>query len=418
MKILNHFQVQLPWFCLGGFVGALLVLSVRYTEFGNNRLPEVQPEECVSPTLAIENDIPVKKPDQDPLAEILKSAAIDGNMVILTQGNEAWMAPNSLFDLFLEGFRVGEEIEHLLNHLVVVTVDQKGFEKCKTVHKYCYLMKTEENFSDEKFYMSKGYLDLMWIRNKFQRRILELGYNFLFTDMDILWFRNPLRCIAITSDMAFASDVFFGDEDKIEPSAPNGGFMYVKSSNKTIEFFKNWQDQRVNYPDQHDQDVLNKVKVEFSKRFQVKMQFMNTVYTAGFCEMSKDISKVCTVHANCCVGLQAKLLDLRSILGDWKAYKSIPPWTKEKETFKFRDHVYIDCAPTAPIQQCALRVAATHKPHTHSHITFMVVHLQLSHGYTEHPWPHNSQHDQNRTSTVTWAAHPSQAHRTSGAHPR
>ncbi|KAJ4778934.1 Nucleotide-diphospho-sugar transferase family protein [Rhynchospora pubera] len=240
MKITKYFQVQLPWFCIGGFVGALLVFSVRYTEFGNNRLPEVQPEECVSPTLAIENDIPMKqakKPDQDPLAEILKSAAIDGNM-----------------------------------------------------------------------------------------------------DMDILWFRNPLRRIAITSDMAFASDVFFGDEDKIEPSAPNGGFMYVKSSNKTIEFFKNWQDQRVNYPDQHDQEVLNKVKVEFSKRFQVKMQFMNTVYTAGFCEMSKDISKVCTVHANCCVGLQAKLLDLRSILEDWKAYKSIPPWTKEKETFKFRDH--------------------------------------------------------------------------------
>ncbi|KAJ4785816.1 Nucleotide-diphospho-sugar transferase family protein [Rhynchospora pubera] len=199
-------------------------------------------------------------------------------------------------------------------------------------------MKTEENFSDEKFFRSKGYLDLMWIRNKFQRRILELGYNFLFTDMDVLWFRNPLRHIAITSDFAFASDFFFGDEDQIEPSAPNGGFMYVKSSNKTIEFFKNWQDQRVNYPDKHDQDVLNNIKVEFSKKFQVKMQFVNTLYTAGFCEMSKDISKVCTVHANCCVGLQAKLLDLRSILDDWKAYKSIPPWAKEKETFRFRDH--------------------------------------------------------------------------------
>ncbi|KAJ4733580.1 Nucleotide-diphospho-sugar transferase family protein [Rhynchospora pubera] len=156
--------------------------------------------------------------------------------------------------------------------------------------------------------------------------------------MDVLWFRNPLRHIAITSDFAFASDFFFGDEDQIEPSAPNGGFMYVKSSNKTIEFFKNWQDQRVNYPDKHDQDVLNNIKVEFSKKFQVKMQFVNTLYTAGFCEMSKDISKVCTVHANCCVGLQAKLLDLRSILDDWKAYKSIPPWAKEKGTFRFRDH--------------------------------------------------------------------------------
>ncbi|KAJ3688586.1 hypothetical protein LUZ61_017750 [Rhynchospora tenuis] len=294
----NYFQVQLPWFCIGGFVGALLILSVHYAKLGNDSLLEMQQEKCGSHTLAVENVIEVKQPDQDPLAEVLKSAVMDGNMVILTQGNEAWMARNSLFDLFLEGFHVGEEIEHLLNHLVIVT------------------------------------------------------------DMDILWFRNPLRHIAITSDLAFASDVFLGDEDSVEQSAPNGGFMFVKSSNKTIEFFKNWQDQRVNYPNQHDQDVLNKIKVEFSKRYQVRMQFVNTLYTSGFCQMSKDISKVCTVHANCCVGLQAKLLDLRSILEDWKAYKSIPPGAKEIESFRFRDHggdlighitsmitLHLSCAP-------------------------------------------------------------------------
>lgn len=124
----------------------------------------------------------VKKPDQDPLAEVLRSAAMEDNTVILTQANEAWMSPNSLFDLFLEGFHVGEGIEHLLNHLVVVTVDQKGFKKCNSLHRYCYFLNSEKkNLASEKAYMSKGYLDMMWARNKFQRRILELGFNFLFT---------------------------------------------------------------------------------------------------------------------------------------------------------------------------------------------------------------------------------------------
>lgn len=157
--------------------------------------------------------------------------------------------------------------------------------------------------------------------------------------MDILWLRNPLRHIAITSHFAFASDFFYGNEDSVELSTPNGGFMYVKSSNKTIEFFKAWHAQRVNFPDQHDQYTLNQIKVEFVKRFQVRMQFLNSMYCAGFCEMSKDISKVCTVHANCCVGITAKLQDLRAILEDWKKYKSIPSWVKDvKEKSQFRDH--------------------------------------------------------------------------------
>ncbi|KAJ4785815.1 Nucleotide-diphospho-sugar transferase family protein [Rhynchospora pubera] len=351
-------------FCVGGFVAALLILSIHYTKLGDDKSPEVVTVTSGSHNMAVESftlgvnsplappmskeNLPnnsastseqVQKADQDPLAEVLKSAAMEGNTVILTQANEAWMAPNSLFDLFLEGFHVGEGIEHLLNHLVVVTEDKKGFEKCKTVHKYCYFLKTKKrNIGKEKVYMSKEYLVTMWARNKFQRRILKLGYNFLYTDMDILWLRNPLRHIAITSDLAFASDFFYGDEDSIETSTPNGGFMYVKSSNKTVQFFKSWYEQRVNYPDQHDQYVLNQIKVEFTKRFQVRMQFVNSLYTAGFCEMSKDISKVCTVHANCCVTIGAKLQDLRSILEDWKTYKSIPPWVKEKENFRFRDH--------------------------------------------------------------------------------
>jgi Nucleotide-diphospho-sugar transferase len=96
--------------------------------------------------------------------------------------NDAWAKPNSLLDIFLEGFRIGEGIEHLLNHLIVVTLDPNAFNHCKAAHQHCYLLTVDGmNFTAEKVFMSSDYIDLVWSKVKLQKRILELGYNFLFT---------------------------------------------------------------------------------------------------------------------------------------------------------------------------------------------------------------------------------------------
>ncbi|KAJ3681252.1 hypothetical protein LUZ60_015741 [Juncus effusus] len=338
---MKEIQIPLRMFLFGAFVAVLLILSINYTYPGRGAWPPVDillMKSSQRKDTSLGEVIVAKKHLEDDLADILEKAAMEDRTVIMTQVNDAWSAPNSLLDLFLEGFHVGEGIEHLLNHLVIVAVDPGSFERCKTLHMYCYFMKSNTgDYTTEKVYMSKEYLDMLWARNAFQLRVLELGYNFLFSDVDILWLRNPLRHIAITSHFAFASDFFYGDEDSLEISTPNGGFMYVKSCNKTIEFFKSWHTERSKWPDQHEQYVLNQIKLDYVKRFKVRMQFIKTLYTGGFCEMSKDIKKVCTVHATCCVGIPAKLNDLRIILEDWKKYKSIPPWAEEKKVFRFRN---------------------------------------------------------------------------------
>ncbi|KAJ3681250.1 hypothetical protein LUZ60_015739 [Juncus effusus] len=216
---------------------------------------------------------------------------MDDNTVIITSLSEAWARPGSLLDLFLESFKAGEQIEHLLSHLVIVVMDPKAFKRCKEVHSYCYFLETKGiNYTNEKVYMTKDYLEMMWGRNLFQQKILELGYNFLFTDVDIMWFRNPLRHIAITSHIAIASDFFFGDEDSLT-NAPNGGFLYVRSCNKTIEFYKNWHSARNDFPGKHEQFVFNEIKRNFTDRFGVKIQFLNTAHCGGFCQLSKDFNK-------------------------------------------------------------------------------------------------------------------------------
>lgn len=113
---------------------------------------------------------------------LLQRVATEDKTVIITSANEAWAKPGSLLDIFLEGFHIGEGIEHLLNHLIVVTLDPNALKHCEAVHPNCYLLTVDGmNFTSEKVFMSNDYIDLVWSKVKLQKRILELGYNFLFT---------------------------------------------------------------------------------------------------------------------------------------------------------------------------------------------------------------------------------------------
>ncbi|XP_073003714.1 uncharacterized protein At4g15970-like [Typha latifolia] len=261
------------------------------------------------------------EPSQD-LLQLLKRAAMVDKTILMTAINEAWAAPNSFLDLFLESFHQGEQIEHLLKHLIIVAMDPKAFDRCKSVHHLCYFLKIPGfDFTSEQSYMKKDYLEMMWGRNKFQQSILEFGYNFLFTDVDIVWFREPFRHIQPDAHIVMSTDFYIGDPNSLG-NYPNGGFLYVKSSKKTVEFYKNWRLSRERFPGQHEQYVFDKTKGEISAKLHVKIQFLDTTYFGGFCQHGKDLNKICTMHANCCVGLENKLFDLRNVLEDWKRYKA------------------------------------------------------------------------------------------------
>ena len=110
---------------------------------------------------------------------LLSKAAMEDNTVIMTFTNKAMTAPGSLLDLFLEGCRAGDKTEHL----VIVAMDGEALEQCKRVHPLCYRLDLGggTNFTAEKKFMSREYLEMMWARNKFQTRVMELGYAFLFS---------------------------------------------------------------------------------------------------------------------------------------------------------------------------------------------------------------------------------------------
>lgn len=119
------------------------------------------------------------------LGKILKDAAMEDNTVIITTLNEAWAAPNSILDLFIESFRIGNGTRWLLNHLVIIALDRKAFLRCVSAHSYCFPLVTKGvDFSAEAYFMTADYLRMMWRRIDFLRSVLEMGYNFIFT---VIW---------------------------------------------------------------------------------------------------------------------------------------------------------------------------------------------------------------------------------------
>lgn len=113
---------------------------------------------------------------------MLADAAMEDKTVILTTLNEAWAAPNSVVDLFLGSFRIGDHTRRLLNHLVIVALDQNAFSRCLVLHSHCYALETPGvDFSKEAYFMFPDYLEMMWRRIDFLRVVLEMGYNFVFT---------------------------------------------------------------------------------------------------------------------------------------------------------------------------------------------------------------------------------------------
>lgn len=257
----------------------------------------------------------------DELKNLLKKTATSNNTIIITTLNDAWAEPNSMFDLLLESFRIGNQTQRFLKHLVVVALDQKAYDRCLKVHSHCYYLSTDGvDFSEEAYFMGADYLKMMWRRIDFLRTILDLGYNFLFTDADIMWFRDPFPHFHKDGDFQIACDYFWGNPNDLN-NLPNGGFTYVKSNNKTIEFYKYWYDSRLTYPGLHDQDVFNKIKFEpFILKNGLQIRFLDTSYFGGFCQPSRDFDKVCTMHANCCAGLDNKVHDLGIMLQDWRKY--------------------------------------------------------------------------------------------------
>ncbi|XP_015883732.3 uncharacterized protein At4g15970 [Ziziphus jujuba] len=265
--------------------------------------------------------------NKDPLDIVLEKASTKDKTVIITNLNDAWAEPHSIFDVFLESFRVGIDTKSLVKHLVVICLDEKAYNRCLALHPHCYRFQIEGfNFTREAFFMTPDYLEIVWRKIDLLATVLEKGYNFVFTDNDIMWLRNPFPRFFPDADIQVSCDTFLGNSTDLNNLA-NTGFSFVKSNNRTVQFYKFWYNSRKRFPRLHDQHVFDRIKYDpfITKDVGLQMRFHDTDIFGGFCHASKDFNLVCTMHANCCVGVERKVHDLQIVLGDWRRYKSLEP---------------------------------------------------------------------------------------------
>jgi hypothetical protein len=107
-------------------------------------------------------------------------------------------------------------------------------------------------------------------------------------DTDIMWFRDPFPRFDKSADLQIACDKYTGIPEDLD-NQPNGGFVYARSNNRTIDFYKYWYMSREDHPGLHDQDVLNEIK--FDQDFVdlgLELRFLNTLYFGGFCEVKQQ----------------------------------------------------------------------------------------------------------------------------------
>ncbi|KAJ4727301.1 Glycosyltransferase [Melia azedarach] len=268
----------------------------------------------------------------DELELALERAAMPNKTLILAVVNSAYVqqsvkADTTMLDLFLESFWLGEETRQLLDNLLIVAVDQTAYDRCMFKRLNCYRLVTEGvDFAAEKVYMSKDFIKMMWRRTLLLLDVLKRGYSFIFTDTDVMWLRNPFVRLNKneTEDLQISVDEFNGDP-RSEKNLINTGFYFIRSNNKTIELFSTWYEMKddKNSTGKKEQDVLlDLMRDGYFQQLQLQVRFLDTKYFAGFCQDSRDIWSVTTVHSNCCRHIGAKVSDLKVVLRDWKRYKT------------------------------------------------------------------------------------------------
>ncbi|XP_058207477.1 uncharacterized protein At1g28695-like [Rhododendron vialii] len=275
---------------------------------------------------------------RDELDMVLAETSTENKTVIITMVNKAYVeGDKSMLDLFMESFWLGDGTWGLIDHLLIVAADQVSYERCKFLRLHCYKLETDgEDFAGEKVYMSKDFIKMMWRRTLFLGDVLKRGYNFIFTDTDVLWFRNPFSILSPneTIDFQISVDIFNGSE----PDFINTGFYMIRSNNKTIALFDHWYAKKEVYFWTKEQDVLKALmRNGLFRDLALNVRFLDTLYFSGFCENSRNVGVVVTVHANCCRTIRAKVADLTIVIHDWRRAKGL--FANETSTFRWSEHL-------------------------------------------------------------------------------
>ena len=94
---------------------------------------------------------------------------------------------------------------------------------------------------EAKAYGDRNFKAMMFAKVVCVQLINHLGYDLLFQDVDVVWYKNPLEYFHDTSNPYHDFDMYFQDDgahsERYAPYSANSGFYYVRNNEKTKYLF-------------------------------------------------------------------------------------------------------------------------------------------------------------------------------------
>ncbi|XP_010445704.1 PREDICTED: uncharacterized protein At4g15970-like [Camelina sativa] len=252
------------------------------------------------------------QPEFPGLSGLLKQVANEDRVVIITVVDKEWAKRESILDLFLESFRIGERTKHLLNHLIVVALDDQALRYCLRAHPHCYLHRDSTTKSESS---NPDGLVTGWSKKFLVNEILKIGYNIMFTEADVMWLRNPLMHCHQQNPISVAcgSDQHQQNHLTVENT---GGFFYAKSNDINIALLKTLNVERVLYPATENQSLCDIVKRnDVIQSLSMTVTLLDDANFGRFCQPNpQNQNEIATVHASCCNNTKSKVHYLKLFL--------------------------------------------------------------------------------------------------------
>ena len=139
---------------------------------------------------------------------------------------------------YTKNLLISNKVNNANTNIKVYTLDDYSYNFFSDIHNNVELFK-KEDFADNYYSQAdENFGNLMLVKFELIYRELLKNENVIYVDGDIVFkkdFRNYLVNYSTQSDIVFQND--------LRPSKPNrewvcAGFMYIKSNETTIDFFK------------------------------------------------------------------------------------------------------------------------------------------------------------------------------------
>lgn len=177
-------------------------------------------------------DVSVEK-----LRLVLKPIAIDNTVIVMVSNHgQSNVLVNFACAARAKGFNLSNLVVFCTDEETVQVAEALGFATFYDKEVFARVpTKTAALFGDLSF------IKIVWGKVVAAHLVSMLGYDFLFQDVDVVWYKDPMKFFMDKTRKEAEFDMLFQDDGvrtpRFSPFSANSGFYFARHNDRTLEFF-------------------------------------------------------------------------------------------------------------------------------------------------------------------------------------